>query len=167
MKIDLNKIQIATPCTAKWEQMKGNSRVRHCGECKLNVYNIAGMPKAEAEALIARSLKGERVCVRLTQRAGGTVLTQDCPEGLRLLRKARLKLASAMASIFALCFGLAAFSRSPASADEDPAAAPRRMGEVSVSVEPQAPPPPKNVHLMGKVAAPQPPPPPKDPRPQK
>jgi len=59
-------------------------RVRHCGECKLNVYNLSEMTQTEAEGLI-RKHEG-RLCVRYYQRADGTVLTRNCPVGEVLQR---------------------------------------------------------------------------------
>jgi hypothetical protein len=77
----LNEIRIATPCTASWDEMTGNDTVRFCGECKLNVYNISSMTAASA-ALLVDQTEG-RLCVRLYKRKDGTVLTEDCPVGVR------------------------------------------------------------------------------------
>lgn len=81
----LDQIQIATPCTASWEEMAGNDRTRHCSQCDLNVHNISAMTSREAETLISNA-EG-RICVRLFRRADGTVITQDCPVGRRASRK--------------------------------------------------------------------------------
>ena len=62
----IDRIRIATPCRASWERMEGDERVRHCAECKLNVYNFAEMTRDEVRALLARS-EG-RVCARLYRR---------------------------------------------------------------------------------------------------
>lgn len=105
-KFDLDKARIATPCPANWNDMKGDDRQRHCGACKLNVYNVAGLTKAEAEALLERRVSGERVCVRLMRRQDGTIITKDCSVGISLARRAKLKAASMYASAFALCIGL-------------------------------------------------------------
>ncbi len=75
----LNNVKIASPCSADWDQMYGNERSRFCGDCKLNVYNLSGMTKNEAETLIMNA-EG-RLCVRLYQRADGTIITDDCPVG--------------------------------------------------------------------------------------
>jgi hypothetical protein len=56
-------------------------RVRFCGQCNLNVYNLSGMTRDEAESLIARN-EG-RLCVRFYKRRDGSIITQDCPVGLR------------------------------------------------------------------------------------
>jgi hypothetical protein len=79
--VPLDNIQVAAPCPMSWEKMNGDDRVRHCQECKLNVYNLSDMTRGEAERLIA-SREG-RLCVRFYRRADGTILTRNCPRGLR------------------------------------------------------------------------------------
>ncbi len=81
-----DKIDIATPCHADWSQMAGDDRVRHCGDCRLNVYNVAAMTRAEAATLIATN-EGGRTCLRLYRRPDGTLLTQDCWARLRAARQ--------------------------------------------------------------------------------
>ena len=75
----LNNIRIASPCSANWDEMYGNDRMRHCGQCKLNVYNLSGMTRQEAEALVTYA-EG-RLCVRFYRRTDGTVITENCPVG--------------------------------------------------------------------------------------
>ena len=87
--------------------MEGDERVRFCRLCSLNVYDFSGMTRAEVEALV---LKTEgRLCGRLTRRADGTVLTKDCPVGLRALRVRAARAAgaafAAMLSLFTLASG--------------------------------------------------------------
>ncbi|MGD9589151.1 MAG: hypothetical protein AB7Q37_01195 [Pyrinomonadaceae bacterium] len=94
----LNKIRIASPCSANWDEMYGNERRRFCGECKLNVYNLSGMTKFDAENLIAA---GEgRVCVRYFRRTDGTVITADCPVGWERLKRRAISVAGAVFSLF-------------------------------------------------------------------
>jgi hypothetical protein len=81
----LSKVRVASPCPADWDSMIGDERVRFCGQCELNVYNLSAMTKAQAENLIVRT-EG-RLCVRFYRRKDGSVLTQDCPVGLRALRQ--------------------------------------------------------------------------------
>ena len=57
--------------------MSGDDRVRFCGDCKLNVYNLAGMTRREATELIEGN-EG-RLCVRFFRRKDGTFVTRDCP----------------------------------------------------------------------------------------
>ena len=82
--VPLEKIRIATPCPARWEEMAGDDRVRFCGTCRKNVYNLSALPRAEAEALVAGH-EG-RMCALLYRRTDGTVLTADCPVGRRRVR---------------------------------------------------------------------------------
>jgi hypothetical protein len=77
--IELDQLQIASPCKADWDAMAGDAQVRFCGQCKLNVYNLSGMTRAQAQTLV-ESREG-RLCVRFFRRDDGTILTQDCPVG--------------------------------------------------------------------------------------
>jgi hypothetical protein len=103
----LGSLRIAAPCQASWEGMAGDERVRHCTLCSLNVYNFAEMTRDEVRELLVRT-EG-RVCARLYRRADGTVLTRDCPAGLRALRRrasrAAAALLAALFSLPALAFG--------------------------------------------------------------
>jgi hypothetical protein len=98
---NINSLRIATPCPIGWEQMAGDNRVRFCDHCHLNVYNISELSQSEAEKLIA-STEG-RICARLFRRADGTILTKDCPVGLRALkRRVTKKATAAFAAIVSL-----------------------------------------------------------------
>ena len=98
---NIDHLRIATPCPISWEQMTGDARVRFCDHCRLNVYNVSELSRIEAETLIA-SAEG-RLCARLFRRADGTVLTKDCPVGLRALRR---RVAARSAAIFAALMSL-------------------------------------------------------------
>src|SRR5260370_29655259 len=95
----LGNLRIAVPCQASWEGMAGDERVRHCTLCSLNVYNFAEMTRDEVRELLMRT-EG-RVCARLYRRADGTVLTRDCPTGLRAMRLRASRVAAAL--VAALC----------------------------------------------------------------
>lgn len=92
----LERVTVAAPCNADWEEMIGNDRTRFCGQCKLNVYNLSGMTKGQAESLIA-SAEG-RLCVRFYRRADGTILTENCPVGLRAIKRRLSRAATAAVS---------------------------------------------------------------------
>jgi hypothetical protein len=102
----LEELYIANPCKASWEEMTGNDRVRFCHLCNLNVYHLSGMKKKEALDLV-QNAEG-RLCIRFFRRADGTVLTQDCPVGLRFLKR-KLSFAWAMVASVVLatlsCWG--------------------------------------------------------------
>ena len=93
----LNDMQIAAPCDVGFENMQGDDRVRFCTSCKMNVYNIGEMSAEEAQNLIENT-EG-RLCLRLYQRKDGTVITDNCPIGLRNIRNRLVRV-----GIFALVF---------------------------------------------------------------
>jgi hypothetical protein len=169
----LNNLKVASPCSQDWEQMIGTERKRYCGECKLNVYNLSGMSRNEAENLIMNS-EG-RLCVRFFKREDGTVLTQDCPVGWKAFKKRVSVGATALASlIFSLIsgLGLAAMFNQPnrevvmgdiavykPTPTPTPKTTPREdyplMGAIAVpSPTPKSTPKPtpNTEHLMGKIA---------------
>ena len=83
----LNRIGVSTPCKEPWAKMQGDEKIRFCGRCEKNVYNLSAMTTAEAEAIV--SGRGD-LCVRLFRRPDGTVLTSDCPVGAKRRRRRRL-----------------------------------------------------------------------------
>lgn len=105
---DLDDVQIARPCTERWDDMKGDERVRFCGRCEKNVFDLSEMTAAEAEALLAA--RGTSACVRFYRRADGTVMTSDCSEGQRRRRRRNLLLAAALAAGSAVGAGAYAFA---------------------------------------------------------
>lgn len=56
--------------------MEGDDRIRFCSDCKLNVYNLSGMTRVEAEELVAT--REGRLCVTFIRRFDGTIITKDC-----------------------------------------------------------------------------------------
>src|ERR1041385_8607662 len=83
-KNPLAHVHVASPCKSDWDQMIGTDRVRFCGQCSLNVYNLSAMTRDQAESLIAAN-EG-RLCVRFYRRNDGSILAQDCPVGLAAVR---------------------------------------------------------------------------------
>src|SRR5262245_24545285 len=93
----LDRVQIAKPCSANWAEMSGDERTRRCALCSLDVYDLSQMTRAEAETLLAE--RTGRTCVRLWRRADGTVITADCPVGVRAAwRKVRWAAAAVLAA---------------------------------------------------------------------
>lgn len=74
-------IKIATPCSARWEDMSGDERSRFCRHCTKEVYNFSRMTQDEISRLIEEKKGG--VCARIYQRADGTMLLENCPVGLQ------------------------------------------------------------------------------------
>lgn len=77
-----------------WEQMTGDDRARFCSLCNLQVYNIAELTRKQAVALITET-EG-RLCGRIYRRRDGTVITKDCPVGLRAIRRRVARVAGAV-----------------------------------------------------------------------
>lgn len=101
----LSNLKVASPCPADWDAMFGSERVRFCGECKLNVYNLSGMTRDEAESLIINT-EG-RLCVRFYRRRDGSILTQDCPVGwAKVKHRARLFTTAAASLLMSLLTGV-------------------------------------------------------------
>ena len=147
----LNNLKVASPCSQDWNAMIGNDRTRYCGECKLNVFNLSGMSRAEAENLIMNA-EG-RLCVRFYKRADGSVITQDCPVGWARVRQRTRAYVTAVASLIFTFLGalglVAAFKKSNNTT----------VGSITVST-----PTPKNTPktMMGEVSMGTPVPTPED-----
>jgi len=169
----LNNLKIASPCSQDWNAMMGDDRKRYCGECKLNVYNLSGMSKTEAENLI-QTAEG-RLCVRFYKRTDGSVITQDCPVGWAKVKQRTRAYATAAASLVFSFFGaiglVGAFNKSQqtsimgdiAIATPTPKTSPEEPRILMGGISPMTPTPtpkrtpkatPKNQPLMGKIAVP-------------
>ena len=101
----LRGVRVASPCPASWDNMDGDERVRLCFLCSLKVYNLSEMTSEDAARLVSE--REGRLCVRYYQRRDGTVLTRDCPVGIRAVRK---RLANAVACAFVLLTGGLAYA---------------------------------------------------------
>ncbi len=78
-------MSVASPCSMPWGRMPGDERVRFCGVCRQNVYNIEALTRSEVQRLIAD--REGRVCARIRRRADGTVVTRDCGAASRAVRR--------------------------------------------------------------------------------
>ena len=139
--LDLDDVRVASPCSASWDDMIGDDRVRFCQLCTKNVYNLSALSREDAEALLRadqerEGLRGEGMCIRLYRRADGTVLTADCPDGARR-KKRRLALFGAVGGGL-MAAGAAAAELSAIGSPLPPS--PPHMGAVATMGE--APPPP-------------------------
>ena len=99
---------IAAPCPIRWEQMDAvedsdADTKRFCNQCSLNVFNVSNMTRVEAEKFLNE--QSGPVCLGLYRRPDGTLITKDCPYGVKLLNRARFRLASLAASVLAV-FGI-------------------------------------------------------------
>lgn len=141
----LEDVRIASPCNMSWDEMKGDERARFCGKCEKNVYNLSAMTREEAERFMAA--RTAEVCVRLYKRADGTVMTSDCPVGVRRKRVRRAAIALAGTSVMAAAAALGLRTTGTCSRAV--------MGEVTMSGTADHP-----IAVMGSAPAPRPEPPP-------
>jgi hypothetical protein len=150
----LDNVSVAAPCTASWDAMTGNERVRHCATCNKDVYNLSSMTRDEAEALLVET-RGE-LCGRYYRRADGTILTSDCGVGVTRQRRRRLAVLGAAAAVAATVVPAAYLL-----VHTDERRADLTMGSIAISAPtvtpptvapptPEPPPPPPKV-LMGKI----------------
>lgn len=104
----LNQLTIASPCPMLWSNMQVTEKeaVRFCGECKKNVYDVSKMTTLEAGILLQGGAhSGVMPCMQLYRRADGTVITDDCPVGLRRVRDQWRRLRATAAAALAIVFG--------------------------------------------------------------
>ncbi len=104
----LDAIEIPVPCQVPWEGMKGDERMRFCGLCKLNVYNLAEMSRKEAETLL--QCGSGRVCVQIYRRPDGRILTRSC----RVVRALRRSTRAAAALVATCVMGFMAWASTQA-----------------------------------------------------
>jgi len=148
----VDRVRIASPCPAKWEDMTGDDKVRHCALCNLKVHDLSVLRREDAEALLAAHFtpggtkRGERFCGQWRRRADGTVIFGDCPAGLGKLRArvrrsvARVAAIAGLTSLLAACSPGGGRTGGSFAADDDDGV--RTMpGEVDVRepIEPRAP----------------------------
>lgn len=111
--------------------MSGDDRRRFCASCKLHVHDLSAMTKMQALAFLQRVGQGH-ACVRLFRRADGTMLTRDCPVGVR--QRMRRMIARAAALWVALATGLAACVRQSSGSLTNAPAVPTKSPEPSPRV---------------------------------
>jgi hypothetical protein len=158
--VRLDSLRIVTPCPVSWDSMRGDAAVRFCDRCQQNVYNVAALGADEAVALIERA-EG-RVCLLLSRRPDGTVVTGDCWAQLRRARKrglAALAIAAPVilaTQLWSQGFGLRALSSFFRARPVPIAGAPAPLPPpVAGGVSPPPPPPPPPEHRkLGKIAPP-------------
>jgi hypothetical protein len=118
----LDTLRVASPCPEKWENMVGDATRRFCGRCAKNVYDLSAMTREEAERFVLGAVGP--VCVTMRKRSDGTVITGDCPAGVRRKRVRRGALAVVVSGAAAAAALLPAEEASSPCAD-----APQRAAE--------------------------------------
>jgi hypothetical protein len=135
----LDSLRVASPCRASWDDMVGDERVRFCGQCAKNVYNLSAMAREEAETVIRA--KDGNLCVRMYQRADGTVMTTDCPVGVRKKRVRKAAVAAVGGGLMAAGWLSMASSRMGAVRTTQGAVAYEVVGDMAAPIDPRSTPP--------------------------
>lgn len=89
-----SQLEIKKPCTADWDQMVGNSRVRFCEHCQLAVNDLSFLTPKRVRRLIAKS-KG-RLCVRYVRDRNGNPLLAQVPGQLHKISRRVSRIAAGM-----------------------------------------------------------------------
>ena len=144
----LDRLQLSFRCPADWEAMEGDEQRRFCSHCQKHVHDLSAMSRDEAAAVVT---KGGEVCVRMTRRADGSLVTKGCPKTVAARSRAVRMVGAGLAAGGALA--LASCEKS-GTLVPDGVAVPDE-GEALVMGEMMAP-EPEAVPEMGKPVAPEP-----------
>lgn len=68
----------SSPCPFKWEGADADAKYKYCSKCQLPIYNLDGIEKSEADALIFK--RENKTKFSLYGREDGKFTTSDCPE---------------------------------------------------------------------------------------
>lgn len=105
----LDGLTINQPCSASWEEMRGNDAVRYCTHCELNVQDLAQLTRAKAIKLVLRS-EG-RLCLRIQRRPNGEIVRRSDYSRLHSIsRRASRLSAGAFTALIGLSVGTQAQS---------------------------------------------------------
>jgi len=96
----LDRVRVASPCNARWEDMNGDERARFCHHCQKHVFNLSALTSSEAKALIREKEGG--FCGRFYRRRDGRMLTADCVVGRRRRQWGMVKFGAVLFALVAL-----------------------------------------------------------------
>lgn len=96
----LDRVRVASPCNARWEDMTGDDRSRFCKHCSKHVFNLSALSRAEAGSLVRE--KEGKFCARFYRRSDGRMLTGNCPVGQGIRRRRTFKFMAAVLGMMAL-----------------------------------------------------------------
>jgi len=103
MRRKLPQIEIESPCSENWNEMRGDTRSRFCEACGKFVHNLAEMTPREVDRLTLRVAMGDAVCARASYCDGELVTL----EGERPAR-ASLATAATLSAVMAAAVPMAA-----------------------------------------------------------
>ena len=95
-------LQVSEPCSAVWDSMSGDERVRFCSQCRKQVHNLSEFTPREALDLVLR--EGGLLCLSIERDARGVPRTRALAEPLYQIsgRVSRLA-AGAFSAALTLC----------------------------------------------------------------
>ena len=127
-------LKVSEPCSAEWDSMSGNERVRFCAHCQLHVHNLSEVTPREALDLVLRS--GGRLCLRIERDPRGVPRTRALAEPLyQISRRASRLAAGAFSAALTLCSAAAA--RAQACPEPTQQTAPARADAAAAETNPQ------------------------------
>ena len=69
----LDSINVQSPCSESWNEMRGNEQIRFCSHCAKDVHNLSEMTRKRARKIVAAS--NGNICVRYVRRPDGRIQT--------------------------------------------------------------------------------------------
>jgi hypothetical protein len=119
----LDRIHIASPCPASWDEMIGNEQVRFCRHCSLHVHDLSNITAKDAMKLVASS-QG-KLCVRYYRRPDGTIQTAEQAQPLTQIKRRLSRIAAgAFTATLSLASTAMAQSARPAEGNQPAAVQP-------------------------------------------
>ncbi len=116
----LDRIHVASPCSADWDEMAGDEQVRFCKHCSKHVHDLSKITRNDVRKLVAAS--GGNLCVRYQKRPDGTLKTAERAEPLTQIKRRLSRIAAgAFTASLSLAQSVAAQTARPAGG-ERPAA---------------------------------------------
>src|ERR1044071_2669468 len=89
----LDRIHVASPCPADWDEMAGNEQVRFCLHCSKHVHDLSKITRNDVRKLVAAS--GGSLCVRYQKRPDGTLQTAErAPQPLTQIKRRLSRIAA-------------------------------------------------------------------------
>jgi hypothetical protein len=139
----INNLKIASPCPMMWSDMQRTPEeaIRFYGDYRKNVYDVSKMSARETALIVQKAeISGASTCMQLYQRADGTIITDDCPVGLRRIRDGFRKLRSAAATFVVFLCAQSVFAQGKDSSAQSKTIETR--GRVAVPIGGKIAPPP-------------------------
>src|SRR5919107_270707 len=113
------RLQVSEPCSAEWDSMAGDERVRFCAHCRMHVHNLSEFTPGEALDLVLRS--GGRLCLSIERDARGLPRTRALAEPLyQIGRRVSRLAAGAFGAALTLCSAAAVRAQETAPAQINP-----------------------------------------------